>query len=114
MEETIKNPLLEGELEGMASLCLKSACLCHLATGPLEKDIAEIHRRNFHAMKRRFKSAIALMKQGETSLFELGLTAEDCSWAASNSDKARDQEGWKSRFEEAAEALRQAAEGNSP
>ncbi len=109
--KTQVNSLLVGDLLGAATLCIGAACMCHL---DVLFGIGEIHRRNFHAMKRRFESAIALMKQGETSLLELGLTAEDCSWAASNSDKARDQEGWKSRFEEAAEALRQAAEGNSP
>jgi hypothetical protein len=98
------SPLLEGDLEGAAYLCLAAASLTDLDQFP--PGSGSIACRMLHARKRRFEEAQALVRNGTTALSDLGLSHEDCAWAASKAEMARDQEGWLSRFQAAENALR--------
>jgi hypothetical protein len=98
------NPLLEGDLEGAAYLCLAMAAQTDLDQFP--PGSGNITRRMYHERKRRFEEALALVKKGATILSELGLSHKDCAWAASMVNMAKDQEGWLSRFQSAERALR--------
>jgi len=98
-----KNPLTEGDLEGAAWLCSESAAFTDLSH-PLGNN----HRLQHHERKRRFEQASAKIKEGATSLLEFGLLPSDCHWAASKADRAKDSEGWRSRFQAAGEMLREA------
>ena len=98
------NPLLEGDLEGAAYLCLAMAAQTDLDQFPPGSGnrIRCVH----HERKRRFEEARILVKKGTTILSELGLSHEDCAWAASMANMAKDQEGWLSRFQSAEKAVR--------
>lgn len=98
-----KSPLTEGELEGAAYLCLQAASFTDLSD-----LLGNNWRLQHHERKRRFEKALAMTKEGITSLSEMGLTALDCQWAASQASAAKDSAGWLSRFQEAERMLREA------
>ena len=98
------SPLLEGDLEGAAYLCLAMAAQTDLDQFP--PGYGNLTRRKHHERKRRFEEARALVKKGTTTLSELGLSREDCAWVASMANMVKDQEGWLSRFQTAESALR--------
>ncbi|HLM84360.1 MAG TPA: hypothetical protein VK254_04115 [Candidatus Bathyarchaeia archaeon] len=98
-----KNPLTEGDLEGAAYLCLASAAFTDLS-----HPLGNSYRLRHHERKRRFKQALLKLKEGVSSLLELGLLPEDCQWATGNADQIKDSEGWLSRFQEAEKMLREA------
>jgi hypothetical protein len=106
MHEEVISPLLEGDLEGAAYICLAAAATTDLNQFPPESG--NISRRKHHERKRRFEDALAKMREGITSLSELGLSPDDCAWAARKANLAKDQKGWLSRFQEAEEMLREA------
>ena len=98
------SPLLEGDLEGAAYLCLAAAAFTDL--DQLFPGSGNSQRRAHHERKRRFEGALAKMREGATSLSELGLNPEDCAWATRKADQAKDQKGWLSRFQKAEGILR--------
>ena len=101
MNEGIISPLMVGDLEGAAYLCLAAAAMTDL-----DQISGDLYRREHHERKHRFERAQELMKNGSTSLSELGLSADDCGWAASKASLAKDKEGWLSRFQTAENQLR--------
>ena len=102
-----KNPLTESDLEGAAYICLAAAAITDLNQFP--PGFGNISRRKHHERKRRFEDALAKMREGITSLLELGLSPDDCAWAASKASLAKDREGWLSRFQTAENNLRKHA-----
>jgi len=101
------NPLLEGDLEGAAYLCLAAAATTDFDQFP--PGSGSITRRAHHDRKHRFEEALAKMKKGVSSLSELGLSHRDCAWAASKSNMAKNKEGWLLRFQTAENNLRKHA-----
>lgn len=104
MNEEILSPLTEGELEGAAYLCLDAAAFTDL--DQLPPGSGDLLRRIHRERKHRFEGALTKMKEGITSLLELGLSHKDCEWAASKAHLARDKEGWLLHFQTAESELR--------
>lgn len=109
MDAGMTNPLLEGDLESAAFLCLAAAATTDL-THRFPPGSGGQTRREHHNRKRRFEQARQRVKEGATTLLALGLSPEDCSWAASVADRAKDPEGWRSRFHVAENGLRESHE----
>jgi len=105
MSKKIENPLSAGELEGAAWLCLNSAATTD-TSHPLGLGSAEYTRREHHARRHRFEEAKKKVESGITSLLELGITAEDCAWAAEYFGRATDTGGWFDHFKAAEQALK--------
>lgn len=103
-----ESPLRADELEGAAHLCLEKAALANLDDFP--PGVANLNRRHFHDMRRRFLKAKGRSARGVTSILELGLLPEDLSWAAKpeQARRAKDERGWEEHFRTAEERLRSA------
>lgn len=103
-----ESPLRAGELEGAAHLCLEKAALANLDDFP--PGVANLNRRHFHDMRRRFEEAKERTDRGVTSIVELGLLVEDLSWAArpEQARRAKDRRGWEDHFRTAEKRLRAA------
>ena len=108
MSEGIINPLTEGDLEGAAYLCLRVAALTDRNQFP--PGSGDMICRMYYERKYRFEQAQIMVREGIISLLKLGLFHEDCSWAASKANMAKDQEGWLFRFQTAESELRSVKE----
>ncbi len=106
MNNEIVSPLMVGDLEGAAYLCLAAAATTDFNRFP--PGSGDLSRRMHHERKHRFEKAQKLVESGVTSLSELGLSHDDCAWAASKASLAKDKEGWLSRFQTAESELRKA------
>jgi hypothetical protein len=95
---TVKN------LEAAAWLCLKEAAWTDLDRFPPGSGI--MRSREFHERRDRFKEAAAKLEAG-ADIQELGLSSEDFAWVASMAHRAVDKEGWRRRFEAAAEEVKE-------
>lgn len=104
-KDKIDNPLTEEDLNAAAYLCFMSAAWTDLSeiSGPLS-------RRMHYERKWRFENALKLMEGGTISLLELGLGYKDCSFVIARSDKFKNKESVKSRFQMAEEILKGKAE----
>jgi hypothetical protein len=102
------NPLTTGDLEGAAYLCLDASAWTDLNQFP--PGLGDLKRRLHRERRKRFEQALQKMKNGVNSLFALGLSSEDCSWAASKADRAKNPEEWLSHFKAAEEALKKAVD----
>jgi len=103
MNERVTSPLLEGDLEGAAYLCLAAAATTDFDQFPPGSGV--LIRREHQERKRRFEKAASMVKAGATSLLEFGLIPEDCVWAASKANLVKDNDGWLSRFQTAEREL---------
>jgi len=95
------SPLTVGDLEGAAYLCLRAAAMTDL-----DQISGNLSRRTHHERRDSFVKAQKLMESGVTSLLGLGLSCEDCAWAAGKASLVKDEEGWLSRFQSAENELR--------
>lgn len=106
METTVENPLVPGLLEGAAYLCLAKAATTDVSL--VVPGAERMIREKLHASRRRFEAAQAkLQKNADTHLLELGITSEDCRWAALFFKMAKNPADWKNRFEVARDLLAQ-------
>ena len=105
MPETKSQPLTIQDLEAAAYLYLEAAAWTDLDQFP--PGVGQLRNREHHARKKRFEQAQEKVQSGVSDLGQLGLTSEDCAWAASKSARAKDSEGWFSRFKQAKERLEQ-------
>ena len=92
MDIRIVSTLCVSDMEGAAYLCLRTAAM---------SDIRNPHRHAHHERKRRFEGAQEILKKGCAFVTELGLSPEDCDWAAKQAHFAKDPLGWESRFRNA-------------
>ncbi len=104
---SVESPLWDGDLEAAAYLCLAMAATTDRDQFPRGSGSAIC--RIFHDRKKRFEEARENRMRGVSSLLELGLSAEDCAWAATQANRARDPCGWELRFRTAENRLRVAA-----
>ena len=95
------------ELEGAAYICLTMAATTDLSQFPPGSGNAQ--RRRFHKLKKRFEEAVTKTRAG-ASVREFGLSSQDFTWAAEQAEKAEDKEGWRCRFEMAAEEMKKEEE----
>lgn len=95
-EVSTKSPLYDSDLEGAAHLCLEEAATTDLDGFP--PGSGQLSCRLLHEREERFKEALRKRMMGVSSLLELGLSAEDCSWAATQAHRAIDPPGWELRF----------------
>jgi len=105
-KEIVVSPLTKHDLTGAAYLCLDAAAYTDLGQFPPGSGISS--RRKHHERRHHFRKARALVNEGVTNLLELGLSPEDCAWAAGEAHRVKDQEGWLARFQTAERELRRA------
>lgn len=100
---SVESPLWDSDLEIAAHLCLAMA-----ATTDRDQPfgVGGTICRTFHDRKKRFQEAREKRMKGVTSLLELGLSAEDCAWAATQADKTHKSLDWELRFRTAENRLR--------
>ncbi|MFH0712414.1 MAG: hypothetical protein V2A55_00935 [Candidatus Jorgensenbacteria bacterium] len=91
-------------LEAVAWLCLEGAAMTDLDQFPPGSGMSSARR--LHARKRQFEEAAVRLKAG-TGIRELGLSFTDFAWAASMAYRAIDKEGWRRRFEAAADEMKE-------
>lgn len=105
---SVEIPFWDGDLEAAAYLCLEKAALTDRDQFPPGSGDAIC--RIFHNRRRRFQEAEKKRVDGpdSLSLLELGLSAEDCAWAAEQANRAIDPGGWKLRFTTARDRLKAA------
>jgi hypothetical protein len=104
MNNKLVSPLTEDDLEGATYLCLVAAAMTDFDQFP--PGSGNISRHRHHEHKHRFEKAKKFLKNGIASLTKLGLSYEDCAWAVSKFHLAKDEDGWKSRFQTAENELR--------
>ena len=91
-------------LKAAAWLCLAVAATTDLDQFPPGSGTNK--SRRFHARKERFEAAATKLEAG-VGIQEHGLSSEDFAWAASEAERAVDSEGWRRRFEAAADEMKE-------
>jgi hypothetical protein len=99
------NPLTTGQLDGARYLCLHYAANTSLNQFP--SGMGDMKKRALHQRRARFEEALRLMRGGENSLINLGITAEDCAWAISHLKFVKNEKEWVDSFQKAEEILRE-------
>lgn len=104
------NPLFEGDLEGAAHICLHEAVMARANESLPGYGYYNNHYNKLaHQRRARFEDALEKMRMGVESILELGITAEDCDWAAGEARRAVDGPGWELRFRTASMRLKMAS-----
>jgi hypothetical protein len=106
-EISVVNPLYENDLECAAWLCMEEAAMTDLDRFP--QGSGRLSCQGLHKRGERFKEALVKMKRDAScSILDLGLSPEDCSWAANQARRAVDGPGWQYRFRTAEMRLQMA------
>lgn len=101
---SVENPLWDSDLEIAARFCLAMAATTDRDQAPF--GVGGTICRTFHDRRKRFQEAWEKRMKGVSSLLELGLSAEDCAWAATQAHRTRKPLDWELRFKTAENRLR--------
>lgn len=104
MKDISSSPLYDSDLEAAAYICLAKAAMTDRDQFP--PGLGDSICRQFHERRRRFEAALEKRMRGVDSILDLGLSTEDCMWAAGEAYRAIDRDGWELRFKTAAMRLK--------